>query len=148
MFVVLALLLEWSFPQIDPSEGVLVWIIAWVLVGWSILYFASVIIAIPFLTSEKFWPNPTRLFFDGLVSICQSVLVFAVAYRLLGIEGDEGVTVSDHVYFSAVTFSTLGYGDFRPAADARLLAASQAIIGNLHLGIIVGAAFFAAQRRD
>jgi len=55
------------------------------------------------------------------------------------------VNSRDAVYFSAVTFSTLGYGDFRPCEVARIWAAGQAILGNLHLGLIVGAAFFFVQ---
>ena len=118
-------------------------------VSWSILFFALVVVTIPFLTSDAFKPNPIRLFFDGLVSIVLSILSFALAYRALGIIGPNmelAVEITDFIYFSAVTFSTLGFGDFRPHADARLLAALQAILGNLHLGVIVGAAFFAAQR--
>ena len=40
-----------------------------------------------------------------------------------------------------MTFSTLGYGDFRPSPDARLMAAAQALLGTIHIGMIVGAIF-------
>lgn len=42
------------------------------------------------------------------------------------------------LYFSMVTWTTLGYGDFAPAPDLRLLAGLQAGLGYLFLGLIVG----------
>lgn len=42
------------------------------------------------------------------------------------------------LYFSIVTFTTLGYGDFQPQPQMRLIAAAQAIYGYLYLGLVVG----------
>ncbi|WIY27283.1 potassium channel family protein [Parasedimentitalea psychrophila] len=119
-----------------------------ILLLWSTAYFILVVATIPFLTSHHFWPNPIRLATDATVSITQTIFAFAITYRIYGISGpSEELAPStwDHLYFSAVTFSTLGYGDFRPDAAARGFAAFQSIVGNLHLGMIVGVAFFAAQ---
>lgn len=44
----------------------------------------------------------------------------------------------DSLYFSVVTWTTLGYGDFQPKPALRLLAAMQAVYGYLFLGLIVG----------
>ena len=111
-----------------------------------IFFFSFVVVIVPFLSSKEFVLNPFRLFTDAVVSIVLIILSFGLAYRFLGIKPD-GASAIDHVYFSAVTFSTLGYGDFRPSSEAaRMVAAFQAIIGNLHLGIIVGAAFLAATK--
>lgn len=52
------------------------------------------------------------------------------------------------LYFSIVTFTTLGYGDFQPGAKLRLLAAFQALYGYGYLGLIVAAAFQSASRGD
>lgn len=125
----------------------LLWWVAGFAVYWSVFFFVIVVLAIPFLTREGFRPNPFRLFSDALISIMLSIMSFGVAYRVWGIIPPQGevVRVFDYYYFSAVTFSTLGFGDFRPSPNARTFAGFQAIIGNLHLGIIVGAAFFAAQ---
>lgn len=44
----------------------------------------------------------------------------------------------DDFYFSAVTFTTLGYGDILPATNAlKLICASEALVGGLSLGLIV-----------
>ncbi len=47
------------------------------------------------------------------------------------------ITQKDAMYFSAVTFTTLGYGDFKPKPDFRHYAAYEAIIGYTYLGVLV-----------
>ncbi|MEO0981357.1 MAG: ion channel [Pseudomonadota bacterium] len=113
----------------------------------SILFFVFVVVAIPHLTSEGFTPNAGRLVVDALISTLLTIISFGYFYYVHGIENtiDSGTIFwIDYYYFSAVTFSTLGYGDFRPCPETRIAAALQAIIGNLHLGIIVAATFLAA----
>lgn len=48
-------------------------------------------------------------------------------------------------YFSIVTLTTLGYGDFSPVDYGRYFAAGQALIGYGYLGMIVSAGFSWAQ---
>jgi hypothetical protein len=48
---------------------------------------------------------------------------------------------SDAVYFSVVTWTTLGYGDLQPQGSCRLIAASEALVGNIFLGTIIALAF-------
>lgn len=55
---------------------------------------------------------------------------------------------SSALYFSAVTFTTLGYGDFQPVPRLRLIAGFQALMGYLFLGLLVGSAIdYLAQRK-
>ena len=44
---------------------------------------------------------------------------------------------SDCLYFSAITFSSLGYGDFRPVGISRLFASLEVFIGLAFLGIAI-----------
>ena len=44
------------------------------------------------------------------------------------------------LYFSIVTWTTLGYGDFAPLPPIRLVAALQALLGYSFFGLIVGLA--------
>jgi len=73
------------------------------------------------------------------------VVVFAGLYRVNGLV--NGITsmppLLGHgtaIYFSVVTWTTLGYGDLRPTESMRLFAALQAALGYIFLGLIVGLA--------
>lgn len=129
---------------------------AYLTIFWSGIYFALIILVIPFLTAHHARPSPFWFMVVTIVSISLTILSYSLVYRHFGIIGPDGsealLKVGDYLYFSAVTFSTLGYGDFRPAPDARLFAAFQSILGNLHLGMTVGVLFYAISgdnsRRD
>jgi hypothetical protein len=76
-----------------------------------------------------------------------TVLFFAVIYSSLGItsvlEPSRVVhTLSTCIYFSATTFTTVGYGDFAPTPDARLIASIEALTGYVLLGTLTATAFF------
>lgn len=67
-----------------------------------------------------------------------NIALFAMIFHSLGIidtgivsEDGPAVTSSfhDYIYYSAVTFTTLGYGDFKPCESARLYAACEALLG-------------------
>lgn len=45
------------------------------------------------------------------------------------------------LYFSTVTFTTLGYGDLQPVPHMRVLAGFEAVVGYIFLGFLVGTAF-------
>lgn len=76
------------------------------------------------------------------VNVVLLLLAFATTYQKLGIQDNtqSPATVShdfaNSVYYSIVTFTTLGYGDFYPTGLARPLAALQALTGYLVLGIL------------
>ena len=42
------------------------------------------------------------------------------------------------LYFSIVTWTTLGYGDFSPEHNIRIIAALQAMLGYVSMGVFVG----------
>ena len=149
--MLLILIISGAIPFVQDMETIPSYLActSFAAVLWSVVFFALVIVVIPFRASQHFKVNAIRLGTDGLLSIGLSIVTFCFAYVVFGleppVEGEE-LRLRDHIYFSAVTFSTLGFGDITPSRDARLFAAAQAIIGNLHLGIVVGTAFFAASR--
>ena len=66
---------------------------------------------------------------------------FSNIYSEYGITNNKGIAVYDApsvIYFSVVTWTTLGYGDFRPTDCARLWASIEALIGYVFTGILVG----------
>ncbi len=81
-------------------------------------------------------------------AVCVYLLIgmfFAALYLVLGAVSDHDffvqtstTTYSDYLYFSAITQTTVGYGDFTPATDAgRAFATAQAMFGQIYLVTIV-----------
>lgn len=115
------------------NDLVSIWAAGFLLIS-SITMFYWIIVLPPFVHGRLV--NALRLFNNTIISSSLTICVFALWYRILGM--NPSGTALDALYFSAVTFSTLGYGDFAPSPNARVFAAVQAILGNLHLGFIVG----------
>ena len=71
------------------------------------------------------------------VLLVAGILIFgyALAYASLGALSEAGFSSS--LYFSIVTFSTLGYGDVLPRPPFRLLAASEAVAGVVFSGLFL-----------
>lgn len=95
-----------------------------------------------------FDPRPAlaALFLHGTAFI----LVFAAAYRALGLVRGGKVVEADFppaLYFSIVTWTTLGYGDFAPREQIRLLAAFEAGVGMIVFGLFLGVAVSWINRR-
>ena len=65
------------------------------------------------------------------------IWIFGLAFFLLQsagpafgeIRGISPDSLVDHVYFSAVTFTTVGFGDVIPAGPVRFLAGTEALCG-------------------
>src|SRR5438105_3889295 len=54
----------------------------------------------------------------------QIILMYAILYRWFGIFDGNSIVKEplDFLYFSIVTWTTLGYGDIRPSLDSRMIA--------------------------
>jgi hypothetical protein len=83
------------------------------------------------------------LYFTG-ANLVWSLACFARLYRTFGIieasSGERSDSLIDCLYFSLITWTTVGYGDFIPASrPCRALAAFQAIIGYFTMGAIFAA---------
>ena len=77
------------------------------------------------------------------VSFLFSILLsFASIYHYYGILGQDQKLVKDPLtclYFSAITWTTVGYGDFVPSPSARFFAACEAVLGYLFMGFLLAA---------
>ncbi|WP_170762719.1 potassium channel family protein [Ruegeria lacuscaerulensis] len=88
--------------------------------------------------------SPRRLLFLMGVSFIQVVpFLFAAVYGAFGyndlcVVGAHGP--ADILYFSYVTFTTVGYGDMAPIGLCRGLAVAEAVTGYILLGMFVAAA--------
>ena len=70
------------------------------------------------------------------------VLAYAALYVLVGgvrdvAAGGSAAGFWDSLYFSGITFSTVGYGDLVPAPHARLLALTEGALGAFLIGFFV-----------
>ena len=73
-----------------------------------------------------------------------TILAYALDYRVLGIKptaSGDPVTAWDSIYFSIITWTTVGYGDFVPTPTTRAFAASEALLGYLFTGLYVATLF-------
>ena len=87
--------------------------------------------------------SPLRAIASLISQAVALVFVFAGIYRGFGLDTHLDtikplVAPDIALYFSVVTWTTLGYGDLAPARGLQLLAALQAGLGYVFLGLIVG----------
>ncbi|MEK9281129.1 potassium channel family protein [Bradyrhizobium sp. ISRA442] len=87
--------------------------------------------------------GPKRTVLALLIQSGTLIFVFAGIYRGFGLlYGGTPISLIDDgqsaLYFSVITWTTLGYGDFTPPPELRLIAAIQALLGYAFFGISVG----------
>lgn len=88
-------------------------------------------------SAKKLYAEYIWIFFSALLNI----FIFACIYHMYGITYNGNLVVGDwynSIYFSIVTWTTLGYGDFSPPEALRMVAAFEAIVGYLYMAILVG----------
>lgn len=81
------------------------------------------------------------------------IWLFALALALLGAHpltgeliGMASLNFLDYVYFSAITFTTLGYGDLVPSGPIRFLTGTEALIGLMLITWSASLTFLEMQR--
>ncbi len=68
------------------------------------------------------------------------LLAFAFVYRKLGLVSSNGHRTTDPIvclYFSIITWTTVGYGDFTPSPEARLFAAGEALLAYIFMAVLI-----------
>ena len=78
------------------------------------------------------------------------MLYFALVYRASGIiDSSTGELMKpgwlDAIYFSVVTWTTLGYGDFRPTDDTKIWVMVEALMGYVFMGLFLAKILFLAK---
>lgn len=148
----LILMLTITTPSARPNtiSQASIAIVAAFFVLVSVGFFIQNVIVVLFLTGKTFQVDVRRLFIDTVTSATFSIIAMAWLHMFFGLVTDDvtrPIKAVTSIYFSIVTFTTLGYGDFSPSAALRIPSSVHALIGNLHLGAIIGVALMAASRK-
>ena len=133
--------LYYVFPFDGGSLQASVWIR---LVGGMILFGLTV-----FLVARKVWNSqfPELRTMEALaVAFPRFICVYAGVYLGLSHQNpqafSEVLTHTSSLYFTVVTFGTVGFGDIHPVSDvARLLVTSQVLVDVLFVGFVVRGIF-------
>jgi len=86
-------------------------------------------------------PKKTLVFiFLQSIAVIYSFAGIYQGHGLIGMPAEAMATDphSTSLYFSVVTWTTLGYGDFTAPADIRMIAAFEALLGYFTFGMLVG----------
>ena len=77
---------------------------------------------------------------------------FALVYKSFGIiDTSNGIEIKPNwieaFYFSVVTWTTLGYGDFKPINDLKIWVMVEALMGYIFMGLLLAKLIFISQSR-
>ena len=80
------------------------------------------------------------------MDLCVRILDVAVTWRIGGFAGLPVESFQDCLYFSVVTYTSLGFGDQVPVSHARLIAGVEALNGLLLIGWSASFTYLAMER--
>jgi hypothetical protein len=123
------------------------WAIGWTGIVLAVTLVQFLIFLVAMATSrDRSVPAVVTYVFVNLFAI---IVMFANLYVWLGLKGIEGPTPTfmEAIYFSVVTWTTLGYGDLTPEPAARLVAATEAIMGYVVMALLIGVVLSALDRK-
>jgi carbon storage regulator CsrA len=116
-----------------------------VILGLALYY------SITFFRDDRSW---YKLYFYVVMSF---VLIgyFALMYKAFGVITPDSNGISkpldwlNALYFSVVTWTTLGYGDFRPENDAtKIFVMTEALLGYIYMGVFIGKLLLLGQGKN
>jgi len=119
IFPLLILIYHWQ------EHNFVIWIMVYVLLE-TVLYIPTLIFASDMFSKPRSYKRSMLLLFLNYIEI---ILAFAVLYSCGNFLNKPLNHWFDAVYFSAMTSSTIGYGDFRPVTTiGKVLATIQALL--------------------
>jgi hypothetical protein len=69
------------------------------------------------------------------------ILIYGITYWVnngaVDLQSGKAANLLDSIYFSGITFVTVGYGDLIPAPHARLVALTEGFLGAFLMGFFV-----------
>lgn len=87
----------------------------------------------------EYGSKPHRIIYLSLAIILLAGFIFWWNADLISwnLQGTEKFDFLDSIYFSTITFTTLGYGDFSPTGWLRIITSIEAFSGVINMGFII-----------
>jgi hypothetical protein len=140
----------WAFLLYMPGQGPIVWI-ASIYLG---VFFTGLVVTTMLVAFNAARPEVSRrdlalMFYFSAAYLVAAVLAYANIYRELGLFDDKTPVkdVSDFIYFSIITWTTVGYGDIVPSKASRLFAASEGLFGYVSMALFLTLIFHVISAR-
>lgn len=86
----------------------------------------------------EYGSKPHRIIYFSMATILLFGIIFWLNSDLISANaGDQDFGFADGLYFSIVTYTTLGYGDFSPLSWLKLLSSFEALSGLVNMGFLI-----------
>ncbi len=108
-------------------------------------YFIVLLIPILLTLSREFFKWILCCWFYQSLS---SIVCFAYSYKNYGLMSQKGYFIPDFttaIYFSITTFTTLGYGDFAPTINMRIVTSLEVLMGMVSTAFLFALIWFWCQ---
>ena len=135
-------------PLIGEWTSASVLLSAWVVLVMFFAFIKTIRRRLPLLRADERFAV-FSVFYELAMIAVTAVVFYAQSYKVFGLlEGDKPVTGAvDCLYFSIITWTTLGYGDIPPAQASKLFAASEALFGYVFMGLYLSLVFYVISLR-
>ena len=142
LIVILMLFSGWLFTYQTITENAFTLYTAYIFLNNILI----IILIIEHLDDNKIYS-----LIDSLILALNNILMFAFLYNEYGITNSDKLLIKHDymisLYFSIITWTTLGYGDFTPTENTRIFASIEALLGYIYTAIIIGLLINYLQRK-
>jgi Ion channel len=130
------------------------WYIVLCGISAAMIYIIVVRFILSFSYIEKEWRPLGIVVVFTIVSVASIIFLFAILYRWTEIKGESAVAdcvsdLTECIYFSVITITTVGYGDYHPFnLSGRIVASAEALSGLVLLGVLIASLSNMLRARD
>ena len=133
-------------------------LIAFALVGFVVFIHYEILLNITKFISKAPGSSRFKIYFviiGALIGHIIEIWVFAIAYYILSFDKNYGeiqgmfvetYDIINYVYYSSVTYTSLGYGDMVPIGNIRFITAAETITGLVLIAWTASFAYFHMQK--
>ncbi|MCR9135728.1 MAG: potassium channel family protein [Alphaproteobacteria bacterium] len=137
--LVLAVIAVPPITAIVALDGTSAIVVSWLGIGLAALILIGMFSSVLFkgLGVER---TVSQVLIVAATGIAALIVEFGLLFRWIGLQSSDGKTsesLFDALYFSVVTWTTLGYGDFLPAPEARIIVIVEVLLGYLMMALLI-----------